>query len=202
MIVFFDTETTGIPVKGSNWETDYNSFPYIVQLSWKRSDQDEVKDFIVKPEGYEIPEFASQIHGITTERALAEGDYFENVIRHFISDCLDAEKIVGHNIYFDTSNLKANVCRYVEKNGDSGPFDVEWIDKIVDALDKSKRIDTMMKTVKFCNIPFPNGKGQKWPTLIELYDKLFNEEFPAHNSKFDVLATERSYYELVKLGIL
>lgn len=202
MTLFFDTETTGIAPKGANWETDYKLFPHIVQLSWKRSDQDEVKDYIIKPEGYEIPEETTAIHGITTEKALKEGDFFENVIRLFIKDCLEADKIVGHNIYFDTSNLKANVLRHVEISGEYGPFDKKWSEQIIHALNKDKRIDTMMKTVKFCSIPFSNGKGNKWPTLIELHRKLFNEDFPAHNSKHDVLATEKCFNKLVELNII
>lgn len=66
MNVIFDTETTGIPPKGMHWEKDFNQFPYIVQLSWKRSDQDNVQDFIIN-NGVDIPEEAAKIHGITSQ---------------------------------------------------------------------------------------------------------------------------------------
>jgi DNA polymerase III epsilon subunit-like protein len=193
MILFFDTETTGIAPKGANWETDFNLFPYIVQLSWKRSDQDQVKDYIIRPEGYEIPAEATVIHGITTQRALDEGEFFNRVAFEFMVDCKEADKIVGHNIYFDTSNIKANVMR----QGDN-----VFIEDMIIALAKEKRIDTMMKTIKFCNIPFKDGKGQKWPTLVELHTKLFNESFPAHNSMYDVLATEKCFNKLVELKVI
>ena len=108
---------------------------------------------------------------------------------------MEAEKIIAHNGYFDISITKANVWREIE----SDVFRATTIK----SFHKDKRIDTMMKTIKFCALPFPNGRGGfKWPKLEELYFKLFNESFPAHNAKEDVLATERCYLELVKRGII
>lgn len=198
MYVVFDTETTGLAPKGANWETDYEEFPHIVQLSWKRSDQEEVNDFIIKPDGYEIPKPASDIHGITTEKAIREGVCFDQLINTFINDVLIADKVIGHNIYFDTSNLKANVLRFIKR----GLLDNSDIDSISQGLDKSKRVDTMMKTISYCGIPREYGGGYKFPKLTELYKKLFNKEFDAHNSRNDVLATERCYLGLVKRKLL
>jgi DNA polymerase-3 subunit alpha len=59
-----------------------------------------------------------------------------------------------------------------------------------------------MKTIKFVDACFANGNRGKFPNLTELYTKLFNEQFPAHNSLEDVKATMKCYYELQKLGIL
>jgi hypothetical protein len=42
----------------------------------------------------------------------------------------------------------------------------------------------------------------KYPRLEELYDKLFNSSFPAHNSMEDVRALKKCFYELKKIGIL
>ncbi len=198
MYVVFDTETTGLPPKKANWETDYKLFPFIMQLSWKRSDEKEVKDFIIKPNGYEIPKEASDLHGITTEIAENEGVYLDEIIIEFIDDCRQAKNIIGHNIYFDTSSLKANTIKLINKNDLSGG----WLNDINEALDKSKRIDTMMKTIKFCGLPKPHGNGLKFPKLQELHVKLFGHEFDAHNSKNDVMATEKCYLKLVKLRII
>jgi len=192
-ITFFDTETTGIPPNGANWETDYKSFPYIVQLSWKRSGMDYINDFIIDND-IEIPKEATEVHGISTEMAKTMGRSPEDILPFFIYDCLASEKIAAHNIYFDTSIIKANILRYFGKGS--------LHEKALMALDKDKRIDTMMSTISFCNIPFSNGRGKKWPKLEELYFKLFGETFNAHNAKDDVLATERCYVELVKRKIL
>jgi DNA polymerase III epsilon subunit-like protein len=198
MNVFFDVETSGLQPKGAEWESNYKDFPYIVQLSWKRSDSEIVKDFIIKPAGYTIPEEAAKIHGITTEIAIEKGVLFEKVINLFISDCAEAQYVIGHNCYFDTSNLKANTLKLIE----SGKLSSDTIERLNSSIDKEKRIDTMFETTAFCNIPFANGRGKKWPKLEELYFKLFNETFNAHNSKDDALATERCYIRLVELGII
>lgn len=197
--VFFDTETTGLPEKGKNWETDYLEFPFVVQLAWKDT-AGGAGNFIIRPEGYLIPEEASAIHGITDKLAHDQGLFFRDVVPQFIETCLTADRIIGHNVYFDTSILKACVKRTMSLYPE---FPADYADKSVTALHKDKRIDTMQKTISFCSIPFPDGrKGKKWPTLQELYVKLFGETFNAHNAWDDVLAVERCYNELVRLGVL
>ena len=196
MNIIFDTETTGLPPKGGHWEKDFLYFPHIVQLSWKRSDEDHVNDYIIN-NGVQIPQAATDVHGITQEMAEASEYSFLDIAILFIEDAIQAENIIAHNGYFDISIFKANIIR--ETLGGS----VYLRPKVNEALHKDKRIDTMMRTIKFCAIPFPNGRGgYKWPKLEELYFKLFGETFNAHNAKDDVLATERCYLELIKQGII
>lgn len=189
--LFFDIETTGLPPKNSDWKVDFMRFPHIASISWINT-LGRMRNYIIKPNGYEIPIEATNIHGITNEQALKEGFKLDSVLMKFYYDAIGATIIVGHNMYFDTSIIKANVLR-------GKVFPIEAFNK---ALDKSKRIDTMFRTIKFVNAKFKDGRGGKWPTLIELYAKLFNEEFDAHNSKDDVLATKRCYEELIKLKII
>jgi DNA polymerase-3 subunit alpha len=191
-ILTFDTETSGLVPKGLNYKEHYNQFPHIVQLAWEFNGV--MKNYIIKPDGYTIPKGAADIHGITTEIALRDGVNIKYAVLEFFADCYKAEKIVGHNIYFDTSIIKAN-CRRIDLDQDS-------IVAIDAALDKSKRIDTMMKTIKFCGIKQKDSNRLKFPTLVELHYKLFNESFPAHDAKFDVLATKRCFDELVKRGVI
>lgn len=188
--LIFDTETTGLPPKGAKYDTNFNEFPYIVQLSWLW--EGVMRDFIIKPEGYIIPEESTKIHGITHEMAMEKGVNIRDVFIFFIHDCNEVEKIVGHNIYFDTSIIKANVMRYAPESFETAN----------EALDKSKRICTMMKTIKFVGAKFKNSNRYQFPKLTELYDKLFGETFNAHNSKDDVLATQRCYIELIRLGVI
>jgi len=190
----FDCETTGLVPKGADYKTDFEQFPHIVQLSWYFNG--EYHDYIIKPEGWTIPEEAAKIHGITTEIALEKGKPINAVLLIFINDCEHAEKLIGHNIFFDTSIVKANIRRELIHVYDA-------IDDISDlALDKSKRIDTMMKTIKFVGAKFKDGKVGKFPTLVELHTKLFGEIFNAHNALDDVKATKECYEELVRLKII
>lgn len=192
-VCFFDCETTGVPAKGLKWYADFNRFPHVVQSAWAFGDKE--RSFIIKPDNYEIPLETTAIHGITTERAIAEGVPFAEVIDEFLTDAAAAPLVCAHNIYFDTSMLKANILRYCGK----GYYDA----KAEDALHKGKRIDTMMKTVKFVGALHSNGRPGKYPKLEELYSKLFpGETFPAHDALEDIRALRRCVQELVNLGII
>lgn len=190
----FDCETTGFPPKGADYKTDFEKFPHIVQLAWYFNG--EYHDYIVKPEGWTIPDEAAKIHSITTEIALEKGVPLEFVFPYFISDCNEAERLVGHNLYFDISTIKANARREYDNDNEAN----EIYDK---ALDKSKRIDTMMKTIKFVGAKQQGKNTPKFPSLEDLYMKLFGESFEgAHDASNDVKATKRCYEELVRLKII
>lgn len=194
--LFFDTETTGLP-KG-HYSTDYAKFPKVVQIAWKLvNEKREVltaNNHIIRPDGWEIPAEASKIHGISTEAALEVGHDLKTVLRHFIIDCQGADKIVAHNIYFDTSIVKANLlCIGIDKTvGD-------------EALDKDKRVDTMRQKaiIDYVGARYDNDRPGKWPKLAELYDKLFDAEIEdAHDATNDVNALEECYYKLIDLKII
>lgn len=196
--LFFDTETTGLPPKGGNYSTHFKEFPYIVEIAWQlvneKGDTLIKESHIIRPDGYEIPEETSEIHGITTERAIEEGHDIKSVLRHFMVDCDLADNIVAHNIYFDTSMIKANLLKLgvpqeVGKN----------------SLHKDKRIDTMRKKeiIQYVEARYEDGRVGKWPRLEELHFKLFGESFEdQHNAAADVEALKRCYYGLQKLNIL
>lgn len=192
-VLTFDSETTGVPRKGAKWDVDFAEFPNIVQLAWSINGKE--RSYIIKPDGWIIPDEAIAVHGITNERANAEGVPFADIIDEFLEDCEKARLLVGHNIYFDTSIVKAMILRIMGR---------EYYDaKAEDALFKGKRIDTMMKTIKFVGAKKSNGKGIKYPTLEELYNKCFSgETFPAHDALEDVKACKRCIPVLVENGII
>lgn len=192
-ICFYDVETTGVVAKGLEWDKDFMSFPKVVQLSWYINGIE--KDYIIQPEGWEIPPEVVAIHGISTEMAHEKGVPFASIIDEFIEDCEHAYLLIGHNIYFDTSILKAMILRIMGR---------EYYDRKVDsALYKGKRIDTMYKTIKFVGAKKANGAGGKFPSLVELYAKVFDgATFPAHNSLEDVRALVRCIPFLVENGLI
>lgn len=192
-VLTFDCETTGLPAKGAKWNVDFAEFPNIVQLAWSVNEKE--RSYIIKPEGWEIPDASIEVHGITAERANAEGVPFADIIDEFLQDCEKARLLVGHNIYFDTSIVKAMILRIMGR---------EYYDaKAEDALFKGKRIDTMMKTIKFVGALYANGRPGKYPKLEELYNKCFpGETFPAHDALEDIRALRRCVPELVNLGII
>lgn len=187
MYLFFDTETTGLP---RNWKapvTELSNWPRLVQLAYLYYDNDGNKisggDFIIKPEGYTIPIDASEIHGISTERALAEGQSISTVLQHFNSLVSSASYLVAHNMSFDEKIVGAEYLR----NG------------MGNCIHSKNKICTMEKSTNFCAIQGPYG--YKWPKLSELHYKLFNTGFEdAHNAAVDITATSKCFWELKRLG--
>ena len=192
-VLFFDTETTGIPDRAAKWDVDFMEYPHVVQMAWIHGCK--VENHIIRPDGWTIPDETVEIHGITTEYAMERGEPFAAVVDMFIQDCHDAGLICGHNIHFDTGIVKANILRdlgreYYDAN------DVET------ALFKGKRIDTMRSTMKWVDARTSWGK-LKFPNLGELYARCFpGETFPAHNAMEDVNAVVRCLPVLLENGLV
>lgn len=192
-VLFFDSETTGILERSWNWDTDFDKYPHVVQLAWMHGCK--VETHIIRPDGWEIPQETVDVHGITTEYALEHGEPFASVVDMFIQDCHDAGLICGHNIYFDTSIIKANILRELGR---------EYYDAndVENALYKGKRIDTMRPTMKWVDARMANGR-LKFPNLSELYSRCFpGESFPAHDALEDVKAVAKCLPVIVELGLV
>src|SRR5688500_19852597 len=90
MYLIFDTETTGIPHNKTAPIADLDNWPRVVQLAWQLHDQKgkllTQHSYIIRPDGFDIPYKAEQVHGISTKRALAEGHDFNKVLNIFIED--------------------------------------------------------------------------------------------------------------------
>lgn len=192
MFLIFDTETTGLP---QNWNApldDFENWPRMIQIAWQIHDTIgnlvEIKNYLVKPEGFVIPRGSEKIHGISTERALKEGMSIDFVLKEFAEGLSKVDSIIGHNIEFDNSIVGSELLR-------SGG--------ITDLLFSKNHIDTKTLSTNYCALPGGKGGNFKWPTLEELYFKLFNEGFnAAHNAMADVQATARCFLELVRIGII
>ncbi|PKP41052.1 MAG: 3'-5' exonuclease [Bacteroidetes bacterium HGW-Bacteroidetes-10] len=187
MYLFFDTETTGLP---RNWKapvTDLNNWPRLVQLAFLLYDRNGNKissgDYIIKPEGFSIPIDASRIHGISTERAIREGNILKDVLQKFQSMIEQAEYLVAHNMSFDEKIVGAEFLR----------------NNMSDCVATKRKICTMQSTTNFCALDGPYG--YKWPKLSELHYKLFRTSFDeAHNAAVDINATAKCFWELKRLG--
>ncbi|WP_053406334.1 DNA polymerase III subunit alpha [Persicobacter sp. CCB-QB2] len=191
MFLIYDTETTGLPQNYNAPVTDHDNWPRMVQLAWQLHDEQgnlvEVKNFIVKPEGYSIPFNATKIHGISTQRAEKQGMPLEYVLEEFEKALAKSQFSVGQNIEFDVNIVGAELDR---KGRDTGQI----LEKPI--------LDTKDEGTDFCQIPGGRGGKYKWPTLTELHVKLFGEGFAeAHNASADVEATARCFLEMVRIGL-
>jgi len=191
MFLIFDTETTGLPKNYNAPLTDFDNWPRLVQLAWQIHDEKgelvDVKNFIVKPEGFIIPRGAEKVHGITTELAQKEGQPLEFVLNEFNKVLQEVTVIVGHNIEFDLNIMGAEFLR---KEIQTNMFEVRGVD--------TKEVST-----EYCALPGGRGGKFKWPNLNELHVKLFGESFDAaHNASADVQATARCFLELIRIGVV
>lgn len=192
-VLFFDTETTGVPDKQAKWDTDYADYPHIVQIAWILGEHRE--SHIICPSGWDIPEASVEVHGITKERAILVGEPFIVVIDRFLSFCHKAGLLCGHNIHFDTGIIKANILRELGWEY----YDVWGVEL---ALFKGKRIDTMRSSMKWVDARFATGR-LKFPNLTELYSRCFpGESFPAHDALADTEAVKRCLPVLLELGLV
>ena len=188
-ILFFDTETTGVIPRGiTDPIRQAAHHPHVVQLSWKIGNKEG--DFIIRPDGFTIPDEAAKVHGITTDRALAEGVSYRQAFLKFFADVQTANSLCAHNANFDVSVIIAEYVRMT--NADRASAFAKYF--------KGKPlVDTMLLTVDYVGARFKDGKPGKFPRLEELYAKLFKgESFPAHNSMEDVRALAKCFFECKK----
>ena len=77
MYLIFDTETTGLPKSWNAPITDTDNWPRCIQIAWQLHDDMgnivEHNDFLIQPDGFNIPYDAERIHGISTELAEEQG---------------------------------------------------------------------------------------------------------------------------------
>lgn len=187
MYLIFDTETTGIPHNKAAPLTDLDNWPRLVQLAWQVHDRYgkllSQHNYIVKPEGFDIPFKAEQVHGISTKRALEEGHDLKTVLTTFLQDLAQTKVLVGHNIEFDINIIGAELLR-------------QSLD--TNALLALAKLDTGIAAIEFCALPGGIGGKLKMPRLHELHEKLFGYDFEdAHDASYDVAATARAFFGLL-----
>jgi DNA polymerase-3 subunit alpha len=188
LYLIFDTETTGLP---KNWKapiTDTDNWPRCVQIAWQLHDDlgqvIEHEDYLVIPDGYDIPFDSEKIHGISTELAIQDGIEVREMLEKFNNALKKSKFIVGQNLGFDVNIMGCELIRY---DIESNLLDIPVLDTCTE------------HTAKLCQIPGGRGGKFKLPTLTELHEYLFQVPFSeAHNATADVEATTRCFFELIR----
>lgn len=190
MILFFDTETTGFPVKGRPANSPEQ--PHLVQLGAYLTDTQgrplAQLEFLIKPDGWIIPDDAAAIHGFTTAHCEAHGMKLEMALKAFNMLCRKAEKVIAFNMDFDSQIMNIAYNRQ----------------KLENRMDSLEQLCAMKPCVPICKVPFPSGKGGwKWPKLKEAHKHFFGEEFDGqHSALADTQAAAKVWFELVRLGVV
>lgn len=180
MIIFFDTETTGLV----DFKKPANdpSQPRLVQLGVILSDDDgkelAVMDCLVKPVGFRIPD--NIVHGISHDEAVEKGVCVEEAIRIFGTFYRMKDTLVAHNLKFDQIIIQSEIWR------------------ITSSIISDNGFCTMLASTSLVGAKQPNGRI-KWPKLSEAYKFFFGEELvDAHDALTDVRACKRIYFELLR----
>ena len=188
MYLIFDTETTGLPKRWDAPITDVNNWPRCVQIAWQLHDASgkilEHQDFLVKPEGFNIPFDAERVHGISTALADEEGSDLLTILEKFNIVLSKTQFIVGQNLGFDVNIMG---CEF-HRMGVNSPM------SSIPILDTCTEVTASL-------LKLPGGRGGKFklPTLTELHSFLFQSPFAeAHNATADVEATSRCFFELIR----
>ena len=193
-VLILDTETNGKPRAYSVRAVEQpDAWPRLVQVAWQFADiPDGQVDVatqcrLVMPDGWEIPEQVTAIHGITTDHAREHGELISGILMELLPLIHNADLVVAHNEAFDRNVLV-------------GEFYREFDHAIAGEVDKKPWLCTMTTTTELVGIP--GRYGAKWPTLAELHYALFRcrPEEQAHRADQDVITLAKCFRELVKRG--
>lgn len=189
-IIFYDTETTGLP----NWSvpSEDESQPHLVQLGFVvcNADTKEVikeVEVIIKPEGWVIPEEVAAIHGITTDKALEVGISEIDAIQMLLDEYLiySADR-VAHNKTFDQRIIRIGLKRY----GYSAEVIEQW-------ADKDSHHCTMTMAKPLMQLLPKNRYGFKSPKLEEAYEHYTGKKLEnAHTALADAKACMEIYFAI------
>ncbi|MGB0255150.1 MAG: DNA polymerase III subunit alpha, partial [Flavobacteriaceae bacterium] len=163
-------------------------WPRCIQVAWQLHDAHgkliDYKDFIVRPDGFDIPFESEQIHGISTALAQQKGEPLAKVLDAFLEALSQTQYLVGHNVGFDVNIMGAELHRLQRDT----------------AFTSLPVLDTCTEdSALLCQLPGGRGGKFKLPTLTELYKHLFDQSFQeAHNATADVEATARAFFELLR----
>ena len=192
-ILFFDTETNGLPRDYKAGVTNTSNWPRMIQLGWIITDEQgnvlKQESRLIYPD-FVINEAVTRLTGITTDQARRDGTDISEVLTEFMADVENASLLVGHNIDFDRHIVG---CEMVRMQSDPR------------TLMTKPAVCTMQRSTNFCAIPSKSSyhTGYKYPTLTELYTKLFGHAFSgAHDALADITATKECYFELCKRGVI
>lgn len=196
-LLFYDTETTGF-VK-FNQPLSHFDQPHIVQLAAALVHPDSYKvvqsiNLIVKPDGWDIPDEAVSVHGITTERALDEGMSERKVVGMFLS-LWNKRLRIAHNEEFDSTVLCVALNRFFED-----AVTLNW--RMGDAFCTMKNSTDVCKippTAKMISVGRNHFKSPKIEEAYEYFTKLKMQN--AHDAMADVLGCIEVYKHLNRASL-
>lgn len=192
LILFMDTETTGLPDFKAPSESEHQ--PHLVQvaalLTTNTGKVVSSIDLTVAADGWEIPAETSEIHGITTERSREVGVPESVAVQTFLALWRRASKRVAHNEQFDARIMRIALLRHTTQ-------------EIADEFKAGAAECTARLATPILNLP-PSDKMKakgmnfpKTPNLAEAYRHFTgNDIVDAHTALADVRACAAVYWAI------
>lgn len=188
MILFYDTETTNLNLKGV--PSDDPRQPDVVSLSAILDDEEgntrRVMSVLCR-DAKPSDAGALKIHGITKQTAERFGVPREAMMEMFMSMATSATILCAYNHFFDFKMAKIQCARLPEHGAGFREF-----------LESRQELCMMEASADFLK-----GEGQRFIKLKDAYKTFFGTDLiGAHGSLEDARACRRIYYHLKKLDKL
>lgn len=192
LIIFWDTETTGLPDFKAPSESEHQ--PHLVQVAALLTDSIgkvvSSIDLTVAADGWEIPVETSELHGVTTARSREVGVPESVAVQTFLAMWRRASKRVAHNEQFDARIMRIALMRYATP-------------EVADEFKAGTAECTARMSTPIVNLP-PSDKMKakgmtfpKTPNLAEAYRHFFGADFAnAHTALADVQACAAVYWAI------
>lgn len=182
--LFYDTETTGIPLYKE--PSDDPRQPHIVQLAAAlvhlptRQIVDTL-NVLIRPDGWTIPQEVIAIHGITNERAQAEGIPEREALEYLLEFHSRADGKIAFNEAFDRRIVRIGLKRYFDEDTADTWYGAPFSDPCFTATDiMALEATNRMKATG-------RGKQAKKPKLAEAVLFFTGRELVgAHDAMLDV----------------
>lgn len=184
MHLFFDTETTGLPLFKD--PSDHPEQPDLVQLAAVVMDEDmkeRASMSVIIHTGRKSDEKALLAHGIDLDVTEKYGIPLVDALDQFRNLAQMAKVGICHNYDFDSRLMRIAYKKIGRKEGADGILPPE-------------KYCTMKTATPICKLPpvGPRRGGYKWPKLEECYGMWFGKSLEgAHDAMVDVRATIEVY---------
>jgi len=179
MILFTDTETTGIPLFGSPSSSILQ--PSITEIAAVLDDDEGQTQMqfsaLIKPDGWtiDVSGEAAYVSGITTDMCEKCGIPLAQALLVFELFVDLADTVIGHNLGFEYKMFK-----------------------ISDARAGNGELRRKFENLQYADTMHSARKAIKKANLGDVYETLFGRKFKdSHRALPDTLATREVFYELV-----
>ena len=183
-----DTETSGL--FDFSKPADAEGQPRLAELAIIMLNEDLsadiVMDLYVKPDGWKMSEDAIKIHGLTDEFLASHGVAILDVLNQYTSLIDEGYVIAAFNAQYDTKVMRGELRR-------AG---------LPDRFEATPNVCIMRSLTDTCKIPRANGRGFKFPKLIEACAHFKIEQPQAHTALGDATVTAELLRRAADLKVL